>query len=288
MLKYSIIIPHKNIPNLLERCIMSIPQRDDIQIIVVDDNSSSENRFLANKACEKHSKVTYFQDDLGKGAGHARNVGLENARGEWVIFSDSDDFFDEGFWHDVDFLLDGCTADIIYFKDRAVNSDTLQPIPPRNGNNNNITAFLEKKKNAEDRLRFFHTVPWGKVFRRAFLTKVKVTFEEVIAANDVMFSTKTGSLARSIDAKDKVMYVVSLRGGSLTTTKNLSTFRCRYEVAIRQNLYVSSIGKQRYAFNVITGIRNAKQYGWKEVCRTIKTLLKSGVNPFNCFRRLGD
>ncbi len=39
---YSIIIPHKNIPLLLQRCLDSIPQREDIQIIVVDDNSSSD------------------------------------------------------------------------------------------------------------------------------------------------------------------------------------------------------------------------------------------------------
>ena len=37
---FSIIIPHKNIPSLLQRCLDSIPKRDDVQIIVVDDNSN--------------------------------------------------------------------------------------------------------------------------------------------------------------------------------------------------------------------------------------------------------
>ena len=36
---YSIIIPHKNIPKLLQRCLDSIPERDDVQVIIVDDNS---------------------------------------------------------------------------------------------------------------------------------------------------------------------------------------------------------------------------------------------------------
>ena len=45
---YSIIIPHKNIPQLLKRCLDSIPQRDDVQIIVVDDNSSSDIVDFAN------------------------------------------------------------------------------------------------------------------------------------------------------------------------------------------------------------------------------------------------
>ena len=42
MINYSIIIPHKNIPNLLQRCLDSIPIRDDTQVIVVDDDSNSE------------------------------------------------------------------------------------------------------------------------------------------------------------------------------------------------------------------------------------------------------
>ena len=39
MINYTVIIPHKNIPELLQRCLDSIPERDDIQVIVVDDNS---------------------------------------------------------------------------------------------------------------------------------------------------------------------------------------------------------------------------------------------------------
>ena len=39
-INYSFIIPHRNVPHLLQRCIDSIPKRDDIQIIIVDDNSS--------------------------------------------------------------------------------------------------------------------------------------------------------------------------------------------------------------------------------------------------------
>ena len=42
MISYSIIIPHKNTPSLLQRCLDSIPQRSDIEIIIVDDNSDEQ------------------------------------------------------------------------------------------------------------------------------------------------------------------------------------------------------------------------------------------------------
>jgi glycosyltransferase involved in cell wall biosynthesis len=41
-INYTIIIPHKNIPHLLQRCLDSIPRRNDLQIIVVDDNSDED------------------------------------------------------------------------------------------------------------------------------------------------------------------------------------------------------------------------------------------------------
>ena len=41
---YSFIIPHKNCPDLLQRCVDSIPERDDVQVIVVDDNSDNEKK----------------------------------------------------------------------------------------------------------------------------------------------------------------------------------------------------------------------------------------------------
>lgn len=45
-INYSIIIPHYGIPELLGRCLRSIPERDDIQVIVVDDNSPDADTYM--------------------------------------------------------------------------------------------------------------------------------------------------------------------------------------------------------------------------------------------------
>ena len=77
---YSIIIPHKNTPRLLERCLYSIPTWDEIQIIIIDDNSNSESvdfsHFPGNG--RKNTEVLFTKE--GKGAGYARNIGLSHAR----------------------------------------------------------------------------------------------------------------------------------------------------------------------------------------------------------------
>ena len=93
MFVYSIVIPHKNCVPLLQRCLNSIPQRDDIQVIVVDDVSdlTDSERSLMESFQSDRTRVVFLTET--KYAGGARNVGLSQAEGKWVVFSDSDDFF---------------------------------------------------------------------------------------------------------------------------------------------------------------------------------------------------
>lgn len=281
---FSIIIPHYNIPQLLQRLITSVPQRDDIQIIVVDDNSDEDKK--PNLAERKGLEIILLDASQSKGAGRARNVGMSKAVGKYIIFADADDFFENTFWDIVDNVLKEKNADIIYFKDRAVDSDTLEPIGTRNKNNTYIDGFFAGKKNAEDTIRFFHIVPWGKIFRGDFLRISKIMFDEVMASNDVMFSTKTGALANKIGVSKYIMYVVTKRNSSLINTDNRESLRCRFEVSIRQNLYLRSIGKQYYSFNLIRPIANSLNFGMSELLWYLKQVIFYKVNPFAFVERL--
>ena len=118
---FSVIIPHYNIPKLLQRCLDSIPDIPDIQVIVVDDNSSVEKVDFDNFPGKGRKYTTAIFDKAGGGAGHARNIGLKHAEGKWLVFADSDDFFvidqdirqivhagpaaDDGFPVEIHFLL---------------------------------------------------------------------------------------------------------------------------------------------------------------------------------------
>ena len=82
---YSIIIPHHNIPKLLCRCLNSIPIRKDIQIIVVDDNSNPDIVDFNTFPGLNDSFVEVYLTKEGKGAGYARNIGLQHAKGKWLF-----------------------------------------------------------------------------------------------------------------------------------------------------------------------------------------------------------
>ena len=92
---FSIIIPHYDIPDLLMRCLKSIPVSKEIQVIVVDDNSPEADTYLEKYPELSRPYLEFIRTTKGGGAGYARNIGLEHAKGEWLLFADADDFYVE-------------------------------------------------------------------------------------------------------------------------------------------------------------------------------------------------
>ena len=105
----SIIIPHHNTPTLLQRCLDSIPADKGIQVIVVDDNSDPTKVDFEKFPGKVRPDVEIFLTKEGRGAGYARNVGLQHAKGDWLLFADSDDYFVQGFYDVIRKYIDNDT-----------------------------------------------------------------------------------------------------------------------------------------------------------------------------------
>lgn len=88
----SVIIPVYNTAPYLEECIESVlcQSWDDFELILVDDGSTDGSIGIAERYCLNDSRVTLIKSEHG-GQGHARNIGLDHARGEYIAFIDSDD-----------------------------------------------------------------------------------------------------------------------------------------------------------------------------------------------------
>ena len=287
-MKYSVIIPTKNNPEQVKRCIDSIPEREDIEILVCDDNSDTEYKIKIKQVCEERGNATLLASSYSAWAGHARNCGMDSAHGDWLIFSDSDDFFDAKFWESINSITDNASADIIYFNVKGVYSDTLQPASRGEGYSKYVDDFCDGKKNAEERLRYYHMVPWGKVFRHSFIREHNLRYDEVIASNDLMFNIKAGSLATLIEAHKILMYYVTVSNNSLTKKMDKGILRCRYDVLIRHYKYVLSLGKPQCTYNMLQfAFRYSKPYGLSEFVYYLKKMIKNRINPFLVFYKIG-
>lgn len=111
----TVIIPVYNQEKLVVRALESIPQRNDIEIIVIDDGSTDNtwNTLLdyRNKNIEKRDIILLY-NEKNKGVGYTVNRGYDNATGKYIVLLGSDDYFEECFEDSLK-ELDG--TDLIYF-----------------------------------------------------------------------------------------------------------------------------------------------------------------------------
>lgn len=96
MPRITVIIPIYNAESILRRCLDSILAQTftDFECLLIDDGSKDRSGEICDEYARKDSRVKVFHKENG-GVSSARNVGLDNARGEWVTFVDSDDWTGE-------------------------------------------------------------------------------------------------------------------------------------------------------------------------------------------------
>ena len=213
---FTIIIPHRNIPLLLERLINSIPVRDDLEIIVVDDHSDASIVDFEHLPCKERKNLVFLLNQECHGAGYARNCALPLAKGKWVLFADSDDFFNPGFNDFLDEYLD-CDADIVYFNANSVDTDTYKPSSKRVAHLHDfINEYYRNREHGELVMRYLFTEPWCKMVRRELIDKNGIKFEETCIRNDVRYSYLVGYYAGKIIVDERQLYCLTTRQNSVS------------------------------------------------------------------------
>ena len=256
MIKYSYIIPHKDSIKLLLRCINSIEDKENSQIIVIDDNSKNQDEIIA--AIGTFPSVELILSKHNIGAGAARNLGLKKAIGKWILFADADDFFNEGYIHAVDKYYNSHN-DIIIFDTNSRISDSLQITENRFPE----WSVIIKRRDFE-RSKWVIPVVWGKLYLRRFIDENSICFDEVFASNDVMFCYKANLLAKSYLIDDYVLYCSTKNSNSLCYNINEKNILCRVQVLKRTNALLRSIGMNKYQYNIFSLILLFRRIGWKK------------------------
>lgn len=124
--KVTVIIPTYNAEDTIEQAINSIPKRDDIEIIFVNDGST-DNSLERGLNALKGYKRTRVVDKYNGGMASAVNAGLAEATGEYVVLLDADDDFYTDKFIEAMRYLDG--TDLVYF-DLQINSGAIWHLSP--------------------------------------------------------------------------------------------------------------------------------------------------------------
>ncbi len=231
MYNYSIIIPHKNLPTFLQRCLDSIPDRDDVETIIVDDNSDlSVVDFEKFPGLQKKNVQVVF-DKSGLGAGHARNVGLLKASGKWLVFADCDDFFEKDLLDSQMDAFKDDACDLVFFKINYRDSETL--LLADFEHKANSIFDLAKRENDQGYIRYRRNAPWAKFIRRELVDANHVCFDETLWSNDAWFSTRIALLAKNVKYVDSRLYNYTYRESSLIRASSADALLCRLDVALK-------------------------------------------------------
>lgn len=179
--KISIIVPVYNTDKYLKRCIDSIlsQKHTDFELLLIDDGSTDNSSKICDDYAKKDSRIKVFHS-VNRGVSSARNIGLDNARGEWISFIDSDDYVSELYLYN---LLSHCdNADLIISYAEFVYSDNTcrrESYSSRIVTNDFDVLFVENDLN-------WHTSPWSKLFKKTLCNDLRF-IEGMHIGEDLVF-----------------------------------------------------------------------------------------------------
>lgn len=282
---YSVIIPFRNDLHLLKNALNSIPDREDIQILIVDNSKHSlESQFVnEHRLCS----VMYLISDSSKGAGCARNVGLRHAVGQWLLFLDADDYFMPHAFNLFDEYKDS-KCELIYFNITSCMLETGEASKRHLPYNRKINEYLISHN--ESIVRYTFPTPYCKMICRSLVENNGIVFDETRVSNDLMFSMRCGHFACKIIADKRIAYCVTEanKDGSLMKQHNPDNWEIRYKVAIEKYKMMREIGHLEAAPSLYGYVVVAfKDFGCRKFWHFIQLGMKEKVNFFIKFTKKG-
>ena len=257
---FSVIVPNRNNKILLERLLMSIPIRDDVEIIIVDDNSDHDILNETNYPGIGRPNTHVIFTTEGKGAGYARNQGIKHAKGKWLLFADSDDFYNTGAFDVLSKYIES-DIDVLYYNVNSVDSESLRQSNRNKHFDEYINLYLSGKDKSGDNMRFRRWEPWNKMIRRRFVDQHNLRFDEIPRCNDMIFSLLTSLYTDKFEIIKTQIYCVTSNPTSITRTqikKNVfwHCFICEMKKNVIYDLVHHKAWKSVYIFLTLCLLKN--------------------------------
>ncbi len=273
MIDFSVIIPHRNSKETLPRLFETIPVSPSIEIIVVDNSDEP----LTKDEIDINREYSLYWAEPKRFAGGARNVGIENSRGKWLVFADADDYFTPNAFDDFYKFIDS-EVDIVYFGMDGIYIETGERSDRGDRFTNMVKKYLSGKID-EKAIRSGFSSPCSKMVKRELVSKHNIRFDEVAANNDDFFALQAGYFAKTITAYDSLVYVYVATAGSIMHKRDAKTMLVRLEVILRCNKFKKEHGLGNYQGSVAYFFSQAAHYDMKTFFRFVSLLFKYRQNP---------
>ena len=300
MPKICVIVPVYNTEKYLHRCIDSILAQTftDFELLLIDDGSKDNSGKICDEYAAKDERVRVFHKENG-GVSSARNLGLDNAVGEWIAFIDADDYVETDYLYS---LVSHTDADLIMSSFVIIDNveEWNNYIKKALYNSSEIKLFLERYINTATLC-----APWCKLFKRSLISNLR--FNEAISfAEDAIFCfeylEKIDSI-RTIDyygyhyrrgindaLSEKLLSVTQYRTINQEYSKSFKKIECRLNYNGTFAIASSNSNQLRKCLSVIRLGNRPLRYRYKDFIEllnddNIQELLKYKNNHFKGRKR---
>lgn len=226
----SIVIPVYNVEKYLRQCIDSVINQSykNIEIILINDGSTDGSGTICNSYLNKDKRVKVIHKQNG-GASDSRNKGIDIAKGEYIIFLDSDDY-----WTDTNSLykivnkLSKKKVDVLSFGYVKFNEESNKSIIFKIEENNKLKSDKYSQLKYMISNNYYIACPCNKVIRLNLIKKEQLYFKLGITSEDIDWCTRLMIKAKSFDTINDNFYVYRQRSNSVTHTiqlKNIQDLR---------------------------------------------------------------
>lgn len=219
---FTIIVPIYNVEKYLDKCIKSIMQQDiiDYEVILINDGSSDKSEEIAQKWCDMDSKISYYKKDKNSGLSDTRNLGITLAKGEYILFVDSDDYIDHNILGTVKNMIDSKKRpDILYmgyYKEEGGECEKKYCYQSEQNVLLNNTIFMKR----ELQKRNLPIPACFAIYKRKLIVENSLFFKTGIYHEDELWSPQILYKANLIYVSDIIFYHYNIRSGSITQSKD--------------------------------------------------------------------
>lgn len=217
--KISVIVPVYQVENELDRCVQSLLKQTykNIEIILVDDGSPDHCPELCELYASKECRVKVIHKENG-GLSDARNAGLKQATGEYILYVDSDDYIDLDSCERLVNATDGQVVDIVVgnaIMEKPNGQEMMVHSATPAGKIYSAKEFITKAIRAYQ----WYAPAWLNMYRREYLLENNLYFKKGIYFEDVQMLPRVFLPAKKIACIDGTFYHYIIRENSIMTSK---------------------------------------------------------------------
>lgn len=220
-MKYSVIIPIYNAEKTLARCLDSILRQpfSDYELLLINDGSGDGSGEISAAYARRYPQIRYFPKENG-GVSSARNLGLEQAKGEYILFVDSDDYVSQDYFALLSHTLESNAVDLLMFGYRNFGGVSTEWDAGEFYENAEVGVAEQISSAAR---KYLFSSLWSKAFKRQIIEQHNIRFANDLAiGEDQAFIFTYAMHIRSIVSIEDHLYNVDVSDGNSLSRKTRS------------------------------------------------------------------